>query len=207
VSVKTASTLALGAAIVASTYWAVERIAEHKADALAGGGTFALDGGQGAEGAAFSALLGQLEGWGEGDLSASLAALRESGHIWIAPRLGGGRSAAYVNALGLVSRIYLGGDELVARSLPFPDLDIPAPAQRTFATMRLAGTLVHELQHFEGVEDEGTAYDREMAWYRQLGERVAGGLEGQEKRYFDWAVASALESVAAARERAEAPGS
>ena len=36
--------LALAAAIVASTYYAILRIAEHKADALAGGGTFVLDG-------------------------------------------------------------------------------------------------------------------------------------------------------------------
>ena len=57
----------------------------------------------------------------------------------------------------------------MARSLPFADPDIPEAAQRTFATIRLAGTLFHELQHYQGVEDERVAYEREMAWYRGSG--------------------------------------
>jgi hypothetical protein len=107
-----------------------------------------------------------------------------------------------VSALGLVSRIYVRGDELVVRDLPFPELDIPDEARRAFATIRLAGTLFHELQHADGVEDEGTAYEREMEFYERLGERNAERLEGEERRLFEWAVASALESAAAAREKA-----
>jgi hypothetical protein len=103
-----------------------------------------------------------------------------------------------------VSRVYVRRDELVARSLPFPDLDIPDRARRTFATIRLAGTLLHELQHEHGAEDEGVAYEREMAWYRGLGERTADRLEGEERRWFEWAVESALESADAARAKASA---
>ena len=191
--------LAVAAAIVTSTYYAVVAIAEYKADALAGGGTFVLDGRPAAEAAALDALSAHLRDWGEHELAASLARLRGSGHLWVAPRLAGGRSAIYVDALGLASRIYVRRDELVARALPFPDLDIPDPARRTFVTIRLAGTLVHELQHYEGVEDEDAAYEREMAWYRELGERTSDRLSGEDRRWFEWAVASAIESAAAAK--------
>jgi hypothetical protein len=194
--------LGVAAAIVASTYYAIVRIAEHKADALAGGETFVLDRRHAAESEALEALSRQLRGWGEDDLAASLARLQGAGHLWVAPRLSGGRSAVYVNALGLVSRIYVRGDELVSRSLPFPDLDIPESARRTFARIRLAGTLVHELQHYQGVEDEEAVYEREMAWYRGLGERTLDRLQGEERRWFEWAVESALESAEAARAKA-----
>ncbi len=194
--------LGVAAAIVASTYYAIVRIAEHKADALAGGETFVLDRRHAAESEALEALSRQLRGWGEDDLAASLARLQGAGHLWVAPRLSGGRSAVYVNALGLVSRIYVRGDELVSRSLPFPDLDIPESARRTFARIRLAGTLVHELQHYQGVEDEEAVYEREMAWYRGLGERTLDRLHGEERRWFEWAVESALESAKAARAKA-----
>jgi hypothetical protein len=177
-------------------------IAEYKSNALAGGGAFVLDERQVAENAAFDALLGQLREWGDLEFAAALARLRDSGHLWVAPRLTGGRSAIYVNSLGLVSWVYLRRDVLVAPSLPFPDPDIPEAAQRTFATIRLAGTLFHEIQHYQGVEDEGAAYESEMAWYRGLGEQAADRLEGEERRRFDWAVASALESAAAARGKA-----
>jgi len=200
--VRAISKLLLAAAIVASTYYAIVRVAEHKADALAGGGTFALDGSHSAETGAFAALAGQLRGWGEHELAAALERRLGSGQLRVAPRLAGGRSAVYVSTLGLVSRIYLRSDELVGGSLPFPDQDIPDGARRTFATVRLAGTLFHELQHSEGVEDEDVAYEREMAWYRGLGERNADRLEGEERRWFDWAIESAVTSAAAAREKA-----
>lgn len=201
---KTILRLALVAAIVASTYYAIVRIAEHKADALAGGETFVLDARHAAEKGALDALSGQLRGWGEDALATSLDQLQGSGQLWVAPRLAGGRSAVYVNALGLVSRVYVRGDEIVVRRLPFPDLDIPDEARRTFVTIRLAGTLFHELQHHQGVEDEDAAYEREMAFYRGLGERNADRLEGEEKRWFEWALESALDSAAAAREKAVA---
>ncbi len=194
--------LAVAVAIVVSTYYAIVGIAEYKADALAGGGAFVLDERQVAENAAFDALLGHLREWEELEFAASLAQLRASGHLWVAPRLTGGRSAIYVNSLGLVSWVYVRSDVLVARTLPFPDPGIPEAAQRTFARIRLAGTLFHELQHYQGVEDEHAAYEREMAWYRDLGERSAERLSGEEGRWFEWAVASALDSAAAARQKA-----
>lgn len=199
--------LGVVAAIVVATYFAMVRIAEHKADALAGGETFALDRRHPREMTSFGALLDELRGWGETDFAASLAVLQEAGHLWVAPHLGGERSAIYVNALGLVARIYVRRDELGSGRVPFPNLDIPDAARRTFATVSLAGTLFHELQHYRGLEDEGLTYDREIAWYGGLGEAHLGRLDGERRRWFDWAVASALESARAARAKAVGQGS
>jgi hypothetical protein len=68
--------------------------------------------------------------------------------------------------------------------------------------VRLSGTLYHELQHYDGVEDERATYEREIEWYRGLRERTADRLSGEEKEHFEWAVASALDSAAAAAVRA-----
>jgi hypothetical protein len=104
-----------------------------------------------------------------------------------------------------VARIYVRRDELVSGRAVFPDLDIPDAARRSFVTVSLAGTLFHELQHYLGLEDEGITYDREIAWYRGLDEAHIGGLVGERRRWFEWAVASALESARAAREKAVGP--
>ena len=200
---KVLAKLALVVAILVSTYYAILRVAEHKADALAGGGAFQLDRSHPEDDEAFTALLGQLRRWGQADLADSLRSLQEEGRLFVAPRLAGGRSAIYVDSLGLVRRVYVRLDELVARKLPFPDLDAPDDAQRTFTRIRLAGTLFHELQHYGGLEDEAATYDRETAWYGRLRDTVLPGLEGERARWFEWAVDSALESAEAAREKAE----
>jgi hypothetical protein len=196
--------LTVAVALVVSTFCAVETIAEHKADTLAGGDTFPLDDRHREEMDRFDRLLDRLGEWEERDLATSLARLRREGHLWIAPSLAGDRAAIYVDSLGLVRRIYVRRDSLVPRGLPFPDLDLPEEAQRTYQTIRLAGTLYHELQHYDGLEDEGATYDREMAWYRGLGERVLSRLQGEAHRQFEWAVESAFMSAEAAREKAKA---
>jgi len=195
--------LGVAAVIVAAAYFAIVRVAEEKANGLAGGQTFALGPQSRGEWAAFSALLQQLRGWGEPDLADALRRLQESGGLWVAPRLEGGRSAVYVNASSLVSRVFVRGDELVPREIPFPDLDVPEPAQRTFATIRLAGTLFHELQHYGGLQDEAATYDREIDWYYGLRERMLDQLDGEEQHWFEWAVDSAIETAYAAQDRAE----
>jgi hypothetical protein len=198
--------LALAAVIVASTYFAIVRVAEEKTNALAGGRTFRLDRQSPEELHAFASLLDLLRRWEQPDLAASLGQLQEGGHLWVSPRLAGERSAIFVGALGLVSRVFVRREELLNPELPFPDLDIPEPAQRTFATIRLAGTLYHELQHFEGLEDEAETYDREIAWYERLRDARVDRLEGEERRWFEWAVESAIQSAAAAREKAQGAG-
>ncbi len=190
-------------AILVSTCYSILGVAEYKADALAGGGTFRLDRSHPEDEEAFTALLGRLRRWDQADLVDSLRSLHDKGRLFVAPRLAGDRSAIYVDSLGLVRRIYLRPDELVARKLPFPDVDAPEDAQRTFTTIRLAGTLFHELQHYGGLEDEKATYDREIAWYARLRDAVLPGLEGEQARWFEWAVDSALESAGAAREKAE----
>lgn len=200
---RTLLKLAVAAAIVASTYFAILRIAEEKANTLAGGATFVLDEQSPAEWQAFGRLLERLRQWGELDLVVTLLRLKERGDLWVAPDLGGDRSAIYVNALDLVTRVYLRRDKLVPRALPFPDLDVPKSAQRTFDTIRLAGTLFHELQHYEGLEDETATYEREIAWYEGLRARTIEGLAGEERRHFEWAVDSAIETAVAARDKAK----
>ena len=192
----------LAIVIVASTYFAIVRVAEEKADTLAGGGAFPLDRQSPAEWDAFGALLDQLRSWEEPGLAVALGDLQTNGDLWVAPRLAGQRSAISVQSLGLVSRVFVRRDELLSPELPFPDLDVPEPTQRTFTTIRLAGTLLHELQHHEGVEDEGETYDREIAWYRHLREGMLERLEGEDRHWFEWAVDSAIQSAEAAREKA-----
>ena len=194
--------IAVVAVLLGATYLAVVRIAEHKADALAGGGASRLDRASSSEGRTFEALLEQLRRWNESDFASALLALQQGGHLWVAPNLAGQRSAIFVDALGLVSRIYVRRDELVDRGLPFPHLDAPDTAQRQFATIRLAGTLYHELQHHEGLEDEGATYDREIEWYRRLRESALAGLTEERARWLEWAIDSAIESALAAREKA-----
>ena len=201
---KTLAQLGLALAIVAATYYAIVRVAEEKAGALAGGDTARLDGRTPAELDAFEALLDRLRAWDEAALRQALSQLQEDGDLWVAPHLSGDRSAIFVSSLGLVSRVYVRREELVAPELPFPGLDIPDPARRTFATLRLAGTLYHELQHYEGVEDEGAAYEREILWYRGLGAKVLERLQGEERRQFEWAIDSAAQSADAARVKADA---
>ena len=198
--------LAVAVAIGVSTYYAIVRVAEEKANALAGGGTFVLDERSPAEWTAFGALRERLRQWDEPDLATTLFRLQEGGDLWVAPDLEERQSAIYVNALNVVTRIFVRRDELVARELPFPDLDVPESAQRTFATIRLAGTLVHELQHYEGLEDEAETYAREIAWYEGLRARRLERLAGEEGRWFEWAVDSAIRTATAAREKAEADG-
>lgn len=198
--------LGLAIVIVAATYFAVVRIAEQKADVLAGGDTFRLDPGHPSQMRSLEELIDQLRHWKQGDLADSLMALREKGQLWISPHLGGNRSAIYVSALGLVKRVYLRDDVLVERELPFPRLNVPGDAQRQFARIRLAGTLFHELQHYNGLEDEKLTYDREVEWYRGLRQDVLAGLAGDAARLFEWAVDSAIESALAAREQAIGAG-
>ena len=197
--------LGVAAAIVVSTYYAIVRVAEEKANALAGGQTFVLDRESRAEWEAFAALRERLREWDEADLAVALLRLQESGDLWVAPGLEGGRSAISVSTLKL-NRIFVRRDELVARTLPFPDLDVPEWAQRTFATMRLAGTLFHELQHYQGLDDELATYEREIEWYRGLRGRMLDRLQGEERRWFEWAVDSAIETAAAAAEKAKESG-
>jgi len=194
--------LGLVALIGAATWLAIVRVAEHKAAALAGPGSFRLEGRSSVEARTFDALLDQLRRWNQEPLASSLHAVEQGGHLWIAPELAGQRSAIYVDVLSLVRRIYVRREDLVGRELPFPDLDVPEAAQRQFTTIRLAGTLYHELQHYEGLEDENATYGREIEWYAELRPSVVGGLEGERAHWREWAVDSAIESALAARERA-----
>jgi hypothetical protein len=81
--------LGLAIIIVAATYFAMVRIAEHKADVLAGGETFRLDPSHPGQMRSFDDLIDQLRLWKQADFAESLSALREKGQLWIAPHSGG----------------------------------------------------------------------------------------------------------------------
>lgn len=201
---RTLAQLGLAGVIVVATWFAINRVAEEKAGALAGGETELLGATTPEENHAFEALLTRLRGWGEAGLAGSLEQLRDDGDLWVAPHLAGQRSAITVSSLGLVNRVYVRQEELVSPELPFPDLDVPESAQRTFSTLRLAGTLYHELQHHAGLDDEAATYDREIEWYRGLRGAAVEPLEGEERHWFEWALDSAIQSAEAAREKAGA---
>jgi hypothetical protein len=203
--VKALLRIGLAVVIGASSYLAVVRVAEEKAGALAGGGVYRLDRRSPAEWNAFGVLLDRLRAWDDPGFADMLSRLQERGDLGVAPRLGQGRSAISVRSLGLVSRVFVSRSELVDPPLPFPDLDVPDSAQRTFTSIRLAGTLFHELQHYEGLEDEGETYDREIDWYARLSERMLPRLKGEDRHWFEWAVESAIQSAGAARAKAGAP--
>jgi hypothetical protein len=201
---KTLLRVGLAAVIVAATWYAIVRVAEEKANALAGGSTYRLDPRHPEDWRAFGTLLDRLRKWDEDDLATALVRVQEKGDLRVAPALGGDRSAVYVDALGLATWVFVRRDQLVPRGLPFPELDVPEEAQRTFSTIRLAGTLYHELQHYDGIEDETATYEREIEWYDGLRERMLDRLEGEERHWFEWAVDSAIETAATAQEKAGA---
>ena len=198
----------IGAVLVAGATWAgIHRIAEAKSEAAAGGGVYGLEERRRPAMAAFGRVLGDLRRMGDEATAARLERLRSEGAIWVAPRLGAGRWAVYVDSLGLVRRIYLREEALldpVGHLFDGVPSDAPAGHRQVFARVSLGGALVHELAHYDGVEDEGRAYDRELAWYEQLRRSAFfAGLAGDVRAAHEWALESAVRSAQAARRRAE----
>ena len=84
--------LAVAAAIVASTYYAIVRDRGGEGRRARGRGDFALDGSHPAERARSRRSCGQLRGWGEHELASSLERLQGSGQApgRASPRRAGG---------------------------------------------------------------------------------------------------------------------
>jgi hypothetical protein len=189
--------------LVAVTAASIYRIAEARNERAAGAGVFRLDESRGDEMEAFGRLRNALAAMGQGDLAERLEALRAKGSFWVAPNLGPGRWAVFVNSASLVRRIYVRRLALLeprAHLYAADDPVTPAREQEAFAWISLGGALYHELCHYEGVVDEGAAYDREIAWYEAL--RTSpwhAGLDADRRRVYDWALESAVLSARKAR--------
>jgi hypothetical protein len=195
-------------ALAAVTYFALLRIAEAKCDAAVGSQGLPLDAIHPVELAAFRRLESQLERIGETSLAARLEELRLKEAIWVAPTLGPGRWAAYVESLGLVRRIYFRRLALldpVAHLYPGGVLDVPAAFQNTFAWLSLAGAMRHELAHYDGALPESEAYRIELAWYEEIRRSAfVATREGRERDVWKWAIDSAIASAQVAATKAGA---
>ena len=191
--------------LAAATYGVLLRIAETKVETAVGGGAFPLDDKRPDERAAFQRLRTSLAEMGEQALADRLERLRQDGKIWIAPSLGPGRWAVFVESLRLVRRIYVRRLALMdprAHHYPVAQAGIPDANQRTFAWISLAGALRHELAHYDGMIEEADAYAAEIAWYEGL--RASpwfASLEGKTRAVFEWALDSAVLTARSAREK------
>jgi hypothetical protein len=198
----------VGAAILAAaTYYGVLRIAEAKCDAAVGSLGIRLDESRPEELGAFQRLRRELTRLGQGALSDRLEDLRAKGGLWVAPGLGPERWAAYVEALGLVRRIYIRRLALLdpRRHLyPAGASGTPPAYQSAFAWLGLGGAMRHELAHYDGALEEAQAYAQELAWYEEVRRSpFLTALEGDERAAWDWALESA---VASARKAATQAG-
>jgi hypothetical protein len=192
--------------LIVATYFGLYRIAEAKNEATVGRGVFRLDSSRPPEMEAFRVLLAQLMKMGEGALAERLEGLRDKGEIWIAPNLGPGRWAVFVESLRLVRRIYVRREALldpVAHLYRVPRRDIPTSYKRAHAWIGLAGALRHELAHRDGLIEEAPAYQAEIDWYEQLRRAsFLSALEGDDRAAWEWGIESAILSAQKARDTA-----
>ncbi len=195
--------LLLGALLLVASGVGIRNIARARNETAVGSGVRVLDGARASEAAAFARLLEDIARLDRPDLRQRLEELQQRGVLWVAPGMDAGHWALYVDTFRLVRRIYIREIALVspeAHLFPRGAEGIPVPQQRAFASVSLAGALFHELQHFDGIEDEAAAYDREIAWLEGL--RAAPGLAPlaePERRSLDWGIESALLSARKAR--------
>jgi hypothetical protein len=190
--------------LTAATYFGLYRIAEAKNETTVGGGVFRLDDHRQDETTAFRIVLAQITKMGDPALADRLERLRRDGEIWVAPRMGPERWAAFVDTLKLVRRIYVRRAALldpVAHLYAVPRPEIPVGYQRAHAWISLAGAMRHELAHRDGATEEGPAYDAEVAWYEQLrSSPFLPSLPDEERAAWEWGIDSAILSARKARQ-------
>jgi hypothetical protein len=199
----------IGAAVLAATtYFGVLRIAEAKCDEAVGSLATPIDETRREDFEAFQRLRVQLENLGEKAFSDRLEDLRRKKQLWAAPGVGPDRWAAYVEALGLVRRIYIRRIALLTPEkhlYPQGAIDVPPGHQMAFAWLSLGGAMRHELAHFEGARDEADAYRIELGWYENIRRSpFLSSLASEERERWDWALDAAVKSVRKAAARAGA---
>jgi len=190
------------------TYFGGLRIAEAKCDAAVGSRGLPLDEGPPDDLAAFRRLQQQLTLMGQTGFAERLETLRVAKELWVAPGLGPDRWAAYVEALGLVRRIYIRRVALLdPLALLYPrgaPATVPQAQQAAFAWLSLGGAMRHELAHRDGAAEESLASSVELAWYEVRWSHFMTSLEGEDRAAWEWAIDS---SAASARKgsRSEEP--
>ena len=189
--------------LIGATGFGLYRIAQAKNETAVGGAVFRLDESWPQEFAAFQVVRSEIAQMGDPELAERLEALRRDGEIWVAPKLGPGRWAAFVDTLRLVRRIYVRRLALLdplTHLYGRPRPEIPLAYQRAHAWIGLAGALRHELAHRDGSMEEGPAYDAEIAWYEQLRQSpFLASLERDERAAWEWGIESAILSAQKAR--------
>jgi hypothetical protein len=190
--------------LIGATGFGLYRIAEAKNETTAGGAVYRLDESRPREMAAFGVVQAEIAQMGDPALAERLEQLRRDGEIWVAPKLGPGSWAVFVESLRLVRRIYVRQQALldpVAHLYRVPRPDIPPRHQQAHAWINLAGTLRHELAHRDGATEEAPAYDAEIAWYEQLRRSpFLASLQGEEREAWEWGIDSAILSAQKARD-------
>ncbi len=183
--------LALSIVLVAGLL--IRSIAARKNEELAGPATYRLPEERGVERDALERILASLENFEQTRLVRDLRRLDAEEALWVAPYLPGERQAVFVDSLGWIRRIYVDRGDLLMDPPPFAELDVPEEWRRSYALIRLGGTLYHELQHYEGELDEAVVYGRESEWYQSLN-RTNGvrTLEGTDLERTLWAIESAI---------------
>lgn len=186
-------------ALAIATYFGVLRIAEAKCDAAVGSRGLLLDESLPLDFAAFRRFQAQLGEMNQTALADRLEDLRRHRELWVAPGLGPDRWAAYVEALGLVRRIYIRRLALLsppAHLYPRGALGVPATYQAAFGWLSLGGAMRHELAHRDGAIEEAEAYGVELDWYEEVRRSpFMAGLEGLERATWDWAMEAAVSSA------------
>ncbi len=192
----------LGTLLLFATAAGIRNIAEARNEAAVGGRAHRLEPLRPDDMAAFAGILSVIEGLGRPELSERLRELQRKGALWVAPGMDAGHWALYVDTFGLVRRIYVRDVALrTPESHLFPegDASISMDRRRAFAGVGLAGALFHELQHWDGVEEETEAYDREIAWLESLRGSLPSRLTDTERRALEWGIESATLSARKAR--------
>lgn len=193
--------------LAAATYFGVLRIAEAKCDAAVGARGLPLDESRPDDLAAFRRLHQQLALMGQTEFAGRLESLRRAGELWVAPGLGPDRWAAYVEALGLVRRIYIRRVALLnprTHLYPLGAPAVPLENQTAFAWLSLGGAMRHELAHRDGEIEEARAYETELRWYEEIRQSAfMADLQDDERAVWDWGLESA---VASARKAARLAG-
>lgn len=199
--------LLVGVLLLVATGAGIRNIARARNETAVGGRVHRLDPERDAEGTAFRRLLSDLEALGHPELAARFRDLEARGALWVAPSLDPGHWALYVDTFRLVRRIYVRELALLSpESHLFPDggAAVAPENRRAFARLSLASALYHELQHWDGVVDEGRAYDLEIAWLEALRGSQTASLPHASQRAFEWGVESAALSARKARAQAAA---
>jgi hypothetical protein len=194
--------LLLGALLLVSTAVGIRNIAAARNEGVVGGRVHRLDPEREAEGAAFRRLLSDVETLGHPELASRLRALEAGGALWVAPALDPGHWALYVDTFRLVRRVYVRETALLspeAHLFPQGEPSLRRENRQAFARVSLAGALYHELQHWDGIEDEAAAYDLEIAWLLGLRPPEQAAMSDEERRALEWGIESAVLSARKAR--------